>query len=481
MRCPGRRWAARLTTLLLLGGAMVALLPGLAQAHPLGNVTVNHYDGIELFPDHIELLAVVDYAEIPTLQQRARLDADGPERRAAAECAAVAAGVVVTVDSTPVVWTVRASALALVPGEAGLDTTRVECRFTAAAALGHPAAVEITDGHLADRIGWREITATGAGVRVVGSPVPAASVSDQLRSYPRDLLADPLDVRTAAFRVEPGAGGGAAGPELPTVSPIDQALGRLTAFFTGLVGRAELTPLVGLLAVGLAMVLGASHALLPGHGKTVMAAYLAGRRGTRRDALLVGATVTVTHTAGVLVLGLLVSLSATFAPDGVLRWLGVVSGLLVAGVGVTLLRSAWRGRSAPDAEVLPTAGHGHGHGVVLLTRTELRRRGRFGAVVGLGVAGGLVPSPTALIVLLGAVGLGRTWFGIGLVLAYGFGMAATLTAAGLLLVGLRDRLDSIQVSAVLHRRTAWLVGAMPVLTALLVLVVGVGLAVRTLG
>jgi ABC-type nickel/cobalt efflux system permease component RcnA len=101
-------------------------------------------------------------------------------------------------------------------------------------------------------------------------------------------------------------------------------------------------------------------------------------------------------------------------------------------------------------------------------------------LVGLGVAGGLVPSPTALLVLLGAIGLGRTWFGVGLVLGYGLGMAATLTAAGLLLLGLRDRLDRVELSDRLRRRAARLAAATPVLTALLVLVVGLGLAVRGL-
>ncbi len=100
--------------------------------------------------------------------------------------------------------------------------------------------------------------------------------------------------------------------------------------------------------------------------------------------------------------------------------------------------------------------------------------------MGLGVAGGLVPSPTALLVLLGAIGLGRTWFGVGLVLSYGLGMAGTLTAAGLLLVGLRDRLDRVTFSDRLRRRSARLVAATPALTALLVLVVGLGLAARSL-
>lgn len=97
----------------------------------------------------------------------------------------------------------------------------------------------------------------------------------------------------------------------------------------------------------------------------------------------------------------------------------------------------------------------------------------------MGIAGGLVPSPTALVVLLAAIGLGRTVFGIGLVVAYGLGMAATLTCAGLLLVRLRGRLDSLAS----HR---WggvagrLASVTPLLTATLVLVVGAGLAIRGL-
>jgi nickel/cobalt exporter len=136
----------------------------------------------------------------------------------------------------------------------------------------------------------------------------------------------------------------------------------------------------------------------------------------------------------------------------------VLSGLLVAGIGVMLLASAaraWRvGRRDPAVaaqRVLVTVGHGHGHGHGHGQESPARF-GR-GALVGLGVAGGLVPSPTALLVLLGAIGLGRTWFGVGLVLSYGFGMAGTLTAAGLLLVGLRDRLDRVTFSDRLRRQS----------------------------
>ena len=111
-------------------------------------------------------------------------------------------------------------------------------------------------------------------------------------------------------------------------------------------------------------------------------------------------------------------------------------------------------------------GHGHGHGY-----------GRVG-LVGLGVAGGLVPSPSALVVLLlGAVALGRTWFGVLLVLGYGLGMAATLMAAGLLLVRLRDRLERLAANR-LGQRLSRVTAALPMVTAGLVLVVGLGLAAR---
>ncbi len=97
----------------------------------------------------------------------------------------------------------------------------------------------------------------------------------------------------------------------------------------------------------------------------------------------------------------------------------------------------------------------------------------------MGVAGGLVPSLTALVVLFSAIALGRTWFGVVLVFCYGAGMAATLTAAGLILV--RDHLQASESGARLRQRAAGLVAALPVLTALLVLVVGVGLAATSIG
>ena len=326
------------------------------------------------------------------------------------------------------------------------------------------------------------------GVSLPGSPVPARSISDELRTYPENLLADPLEVRDVTLQAVPD--GGTAAPTAATlqtgIGPLDRAVSWADRQFTGLV-RVDLTPVLGVLAVLVSLALGTAHALLPGHGKTLIAAYLAGRRGTTRDALIVGSTVTVTHTAGVLVVGLLLYTFASLLGEDVIGWLGLVSGLLVAAIGVALLRSALRARrvEVPVAEPALVGaghghehghGHGHGHGHVIAAGGRLDRSTLFG----MGVAAGLVPSPSALVVFLGAINFSRTWFGVLLVLGYGLGMAGTLTLVGLLLVRLRDRLEHTLARARADERLTRLAASIPVVTALLVLVVGLGLALRGL-
>ncbi|WP_229370847.1 nickel/cobalt transporter [Umezawaea beigongshangensis] len=470
-----RRWPV------LAAGALALLLsPGVAEAHPLGDFSVNHYHGLLLHRDRIDVLSVVDTAEIPTLQERADLDTDGggtvseDESAAAAprRCAELAGAVESTVDGSALRWEVRSARLEHPRGPAALPTTRLTCALTAPVAVDRPVAVSFRDTSRPDRIGWREITASGDGVVLSGAGVPARSVTDELREYPDDLLGEPLDVREVELRAEPGAGsaGGAAasepdGPGLPSA---------LASTVTGLVGDRDASPWAGVLAVLLSLVLGASHAALPGHGKTIIAAYLAGRHGTARDALVVGASVTATHTGGVLVLGLLISASSGLAGEVLLRWLGVVSGLLVAGIGVLLLRSALRARPLREP-VAAGPGHGHGHGT---GHGHGHGTGRAG-LIGVGAASGLVPSPSALVVLLGAVALGRTWFGVLLVVGYGLGMAAVLVVAGLALVLLRDRAERVTTGPV-HAWVGRASAVAPVVTAAAVVVLGGWLAVGAL-
>ncbi|GID31952.1 nickel/cobalt transporter [Paractinoplanes brasiliensis] len=544
-RLGGRSLLRRLllTTALAVVG-FVALPAGVAAAHPLGNFSVNRYAGLTLHPDRIDALVVADLAELPTLQD------------SAPSCTEAATALHVSADGAALQWTIKNTSLTYAEGAGGLRTTRLECRLSAPVDISRQLRVDVTNQFRGDRIGWHELVANGSGVKLPDSPLPTASSTNELRSYPTDPLASPLDTRSASFTATPDsksssavsgaasatgapasgsssalpgpasvpatpASGSASAVPGPASAPADVegngSTGPLAAAertLEGLVGGRQLTPLVGLLAVLLSLLLGAAHAALPGHGKTVMAAYLAGSRGRPRDAVLVGATVTFTHTAGVIALGLLLTSVSTLAGESVLAWLGVVSGALVTTVGIGALTAALRRRHRPFANhshpevashenshlhaedaglrggVRARTEHGHDH-----SHVDGRRRvfphghhhghshahgdghdhgpGKWG-IAGLGVAGGLVPSPSALIVLLGAAALGRTVFGVLLVLAYGLGMAATLTAAGLLLVRLRHRIEG-----------RWRLGdrwraVSPSATAALIIVVGLGLAGRAL-
>jgi ABC-type nickel/cobalt efflux system permease component RcnA len=461
--------------------AALAAAPQPASAHPLGNFSVNQLAALDLYPDRVEVAAAVDIAELPTTQELATVDQDGDgtasvaEREAYAEtsCAALARDFEVSVAGDRLVWTVTPQWFGLEGGAAGLATSRLDCSLVAHAQLDAPTTISVTNRFRDDRVGWRELTAVGHGVRLVDSPLPARSVSDGLRAYPQDLLSAPLDVRSAELRVEPGepVASDVDAPAASTGPALTRWLASAEQTLHGFVGN-RLTPLVGGLAVLLALALGAAHAALPGHGKTVMAAYLAGRRGRPRDAVAVGATVTLTHTGGVLVLGMLLTTVAGLAGEAVLGWLGVASGALVVVLGVAMFLGARR-RHHHHHHHHHHHDHHHDHD------HDHGRPSRL-SILGIGIAGGLVPSPSALVVLLGAIGLGRTAFGVLLVIAYGTGMAATLTAAGLLLIRLRDRW------AARRRRTnpRWpalgkrLSAAAPTATAGMVLLVGLGLASR---
>ncbi|MEV7114323.1 nickel/cobalt transporter [Streptomyces anulatus] len=541
-----RRAITTLAATALAAFASVASAPA-AAAHPLGNFSVNYHTGLVLRPDGIDAQVVVDRAEIAALQERPTIDFDHDDTISDKEssvyadkiCSGLSEQLHLTVGSARADWERSSATLVYENGEAGLKTSRLTCRLTTPADLSEPADIRASTDYDTTRIGWHEMTATGQGVNIARADVPATSATRELRQYPQDPLASPLDQRTAVLRSEPGQGAGAVPAvvaDLPGAGVISGVLAKVTGAFDSLVGAREITLPVGLLALFLALVLGASHAAMPGHGKTIMAAYLAGRRGTRRDALTVGATVTLTHTAGVLVLGLALPVSTHLAGETVLMWLGAASGLLVTGIGLWLLTGAVRGRPQHNhhhhgpghshSHSHDVVGHGHhhdhGHGTdsphhhapVATTSApdsapagELRaappvatlappdhehrpadtstvprnawRTSRSG-LIGMGIAGGLVPSPSALVVLLGAVALGRTAFGVLLVIGYGLGMAATLTLAGLLLVRLRERIESHDRARTLRHNPLLrkLARTGPVITSLLVVAVGLGLTLR---
>jgi nickel/cobalt transporter (NicO) family protein len=405
--------------LALAGLAAVAalVLPAAASAHPLGNFTINRFSRLETSGPRLYVLYVLDMAEIPTFQA-GRIDPQKYARR-------IARNAELNVDGRPARLTAVAHALAHPRGAGGLHTTRLELVLRGPVLHGQSSVV-YHDNNYKGRIGWKEI--------VVGAD--AHSISDELRAYPKDLLQSPLDVTRVATRLAP-----TRGPAIPPALTRGRALQApdrvADSGFAGLIGRRHLSALVIVASLAAALFWGAAHALSPGHGKTIVTAYLVGSRGTPLHAALLGLIVTVTHTIGVFALGLVtLSLSQFVVPDRLYPWLNLVSGLLVVGVGAAVLWSRIRHRLA-HARARGNHHHVHGH-----HHADLSWR----SLVGVGVSGGLLPCPSALVVLLAAISLHRVAFGLLLIVAFSAGLAATLTALGLAVVYARRLTARVPVS-----------------------------------
>lgn len=215
-------------------------------------------------------------------------------------------------------------------------------------------------------------------------------------------------------------------------------LGWLEEHFVRLIDVERLGPGFAVFAVAVAVGIGMVHGLAPGHGKAIAAAYLVGSRGRPRDAVALGGIVSAMHTGSVLAVGLGLYLF-TRVPAGAERLapaMTLVAGLLIVGVGVGLVVRQVRLRRRVDT-MSPVAGHGHGHGHVHLLPDGVSPLSRRGLVL-LGVSGGLLPSPSAFLVLATALFVGRAAFGLLLVAAFSAGLALTLIAVGLATLKGRD-------------------------------------------
>ncbi len=388
--------------LAFLSAAIAALvLPIAATAHPLGNFTVNRFSRIEVAGPRIYLRYVLDLAEIPTFQA-GKIDAHAYARR-------IARGAHLTVNGRRVRLIPVETVLAHPAGAGGLKTTRLET-ILRGPALGGASDVEYRDTNYGDRIGWKEI--------VVGQ---APSSSHELRAYPKDLLSSPLSITTVRTSLVPGTVPGTR-PHVTNGAGL-QAPDRVAdSGFAGLVGRDRLGFWVIVASLGAALFWGMAHALSPGHGKTIVTAYLIGQRGTPRHAALLGLVVTATHTVGVFALGgVTLVLSRFIVPEELYPWLNFVSGVLVVLIGASVLRSRWRHRRAH------TRGHDHHHAHEHEHEGGLSGR----SLVAVGISGGLLPCPSALVVLLAAITLHRVAFGMLLVVAFSAGLALTITGIGL--------------------------------------------------
>jgi ABC-type nickel/cobalt efflux system permease component RcnA len=382
--------------------------------------------------------------------------------------------------------------------------------------------VQFRDENFKERLGWREmVVRAGSGAAIEQSNAPQEDISHELTAYPEDLLNNPPAVSSVAFQVVAGSGA-----TLPSNAATPITVGAIGAFDRTreefgklLTTNQELTPTVLLLSLLAAMTLGALHAFSPGHGKAVVGAYLVGSRGNWQHAVFLGLIVTLTHTAGVYALGFVtLFLSAYVLPEQLFPWLGFLSGLLVAIIGVQLLTQRWRAartqstsydqavktmRATPQLELAHAHANGsthvhayaaphthtseaaHSHSHVFATPEEEAAHAQehldelkafekpsWKNLVSLGISGGLLPCPSALVVMLSAIALGRVLYGLFLIVGFSLGLASVLVITGLLLL----YAGKFAGKHMQGRRVGPLMRYLPIVGALVVTVLGIAIA-----
>jgi ABC-type nickel/cobalt efflux system permease component RcnA len=450
---------------------VLALGTGTASAHPLGNFSINHLDQVSISSNRIAVHYTLDQAEIPTFQERGLT----PQQVLARKRAEISRNLQLTVDGHAVALTAQPGArISFPPGQGGLPLTRVVLDL--AATVSHPTSVAFADKTFPDRVGWKDVIVQPGSGTAVKSSVPATDPTHDLRAYPADMLSSPLAKRTASFSVKPGAGAVSAPRGLDAGPTTENRSGDgLAGVFADAANGKGVLLFLLLAAFGW----GAIHALSPGHGKAMVAAYLVGTRGTARHAVALGATVTITHTIGVFALGVVtLALSQYIVPEQLYPWLTVASGAMVVIVGAGVFRTRMRARRL-RAHHHHDHGHPHAHGEHVHSHgshshshapDELTWRG----LLGMGASAGLIPCPSALVVLLGAIAQHQVGLGLLLILAFSVGLAATLSGLGLGVVYARGLLARFNFGGEFA-------AALPSLSAVVIVAAGLVLTAHGLG
>jgi ABC-type nickel/cobalt efflux system permease component RcnA len=528
-----RRLFYSLTLFFLLGHCR------LAAAHPMGNFSVNHYSKITVESDRISIRYFIDLAEIPTYQelQQAKIAATDidPSSQAvigyvSARGAELGRGLTLDVNGKPTPLRLISSGVIFPMGAGGLPTMKMGFVYEAAypSTSSNPGQTQMNlhyaDNNYPSHSGWKEIVALAAAGSLLQSSVRTADRSGELSNYPTDLLTSPpqdleaslqvsLPVPLSQVSVEEKQSVRASRPRAVSAvsavrtplkaipsSPLVQGLvsslatGQLATpmhlqanrqqtprnSFTELIQAQRLSPWFLFTAAIIAIGLGGLHALEPGHGKTIVAAYLVGSRGTARHAFLLGIIVTASHTVGVFALGAITLYASRYiVPEQLYPWLGALSGITIAGLGCYMLLRRLTG-TATDHSHAPGAAHAHWMFWNRPPETETESNPNPTQTVSLtqlltlGITGGIIPCPAALIVLLSAFALHRIGLGFFLIVAFSVGLAAVLIGFGMLMVYARRFMTHLQIDGPLTKR--WL----PVASSAFIAILGLILAIQAL-
>lgn len=504
------------------------LLPVLAfctslGAHPMGNFSINHYARLNFDGRGVQLTYVLDLAEIPTfeLMQQWGIDWKVQEALAAksrqqadewmAGVSLTQAGRPATQAGRPVHLQIRSVTPKATEGAAGMPVLRIVVLADAALQSGE---IHYEDRNFVGRAGWKEIVTThDAQARISSSSQEAKDLSGALTHYPTDPAIQPPQDITARIVWEPQTQS-APLTRFTAVEPTrDPATAVEPATFTAQQTKAPGMVVAGdylsrllqqkslgwnLILAGLlaAFGLGSVHAMSPGHGKTIVAAYLVGSRGTLRHAGLLGFVVTFTHTFTVFLLGLGVLFFQQYVvPEKIVPVLGAISGLSIVGVGMLLLyrrAAALAGHGSHvhhhhhDHSHAPHEhGHTHGihsHGVHTHTHGghvhshDVPEKVTLGSLIALGVSGGLVPCPSALILMLSAIALGHPGVGLMLLIGFSAGLATVLMGIGVVAVYAKHLLPSSE--SAMQRPLFRLI---PVFSAVVVICLGLAMTAVSAG
>jgi nickel/cobalt exporter len=508
---------------------VAGICASLLSAHPMGNFSVNHFARILPHDGGAEISYVLDFAEIPTYElfPKWNLQATSPqaalENRADDEARGWVGNLSVTIGGSKVQPRLESSHMTLTDGVGGMKVMRVEMKVSV---KGNAGKLQYEDRNYPERAGWKEI--------VIGS---GPDRSQALTAYPTDpTVPQPQDVR-ASLDIAGGVQTVSAAPPvaitapksappqpepLPAVAPAPssatppqpETMGSLKRgdYLSTVLRGGNITFGVGLICLCVAFGLGALHAFEPGHGKTMVAAYLVGSRGTPKHAVLLGLMTTFTHTVSVFLLGFItLFLSRYIMPEKMTKVLGVVSGLSIVWIGGLMLyrrsRKLMGGHShthhhhdhhdhdhdhehththepaavahahhhhdhphdqhhhghSHDHDHGHTHDHDHEHPHHHMPEGEITPA----SIIALGASGGMVPCPAALILLLTCISIGRPAFGMLLLLAFSVGLAIVLMATGLAVLFAKNLLPER------HRNSeSWFLRAMPVFSAAVIVIVG---------
>ncbi len=409
---------------------LAILVSDAAWAHPMGNFSVSHYTKLQTSVRGIEVEYALDLAEIPTFEllRAWKLERDSPrvelQKRASEQAREWLRHLTFIVSGKTVAARFDSSQLVIADGAGSLPILRITTRAHVSAKGGK---LQYEDGNFPFRAGWKEI--------VIGS---GRDITHGLTRYPSDpTVAPPQDLRAELkWKVaEPVIAAVAAAAVSQTAPPIairaaPAQMGAVVRgdFLSKLLHEQKITPWMMLVAILSAFVLGAAHALTPGHGKTIVAAYLVGSRGTLKHAAFLGAMVTFTHTIAVFALGVAVLFLFHYVvPEQVTVWLGAISGFSIVAVGAWMFYKRLRHARAHAHHHHHHHGANHHHGH---SHSHVPEELSWGGLAALGASGGLVPCESALVLLLGAIALGRTGLGLLLLVSFSLGLAVVLMVIG---------------------------------------------------